>query len=126
MTKKAVIIDDDEMDLELLKILLSKEGFSVISTADGPQGILLYKHHKPEIVFLDLGLPSMSGIEVLKEIRAFDPNARVMLITGYGSEGSEQAARQLGAIEYIEKSWDVELMINRISAAIRKIELREM
>jgi DNA-binding response OmpR family regulator len=109
------------MDLELLKIILSKEGYSVISTADGPQGIVLYQHHRPELVFLDLGLPSMSGIEVLKEIRAFDPSAQVILITGYGSEGSEQAARQLGAIEYIEKSWNIESMIDRISTAVRKL-----
>jgi DNA-binding response OmpR family regulator len=109
------------MDLELLKIILSKEGYSVISTADGPQGIVLYQHHRPELVFLDLGLPSMSGIEVLKEIRTFDPSAQVILITGYGSEGSEQTARQLGAIEYIEKSWNIELMIDRISTAVRKL-----
>jgi len=109
------------MDLELLKIILSKEGYSVISTADGPQGIVLYQHHRPELVFLDLGLPSMSGIEVLKEIRAFDASAQVILITGYGSEGSEQAARQLGAIEYIEKSWNIESMIDRISTAVRKL-----
>ena len=109
------------MDLELLKIILSKEGYSVISTADGPQGIVLYQHHRPELVFLDLRLPSMSGIEVLKEIRAFDASAQVILITGYGSEGSEQAARQLGAIEYIEKSWNIESMIDRISTAVRKL-----
>jgi DNA-binding response OmpR family regulator len=109
------------MDLELLKIILSKEGYSVISTADGPQGIVLYQHHRPELVFLDLGLPSMSGIEVLKEIRAFDSSTQVILITGYGSEGSEQAARQLGAIEYIEKSWNIEMMIDRISTAVRKL-----
>jgi DNA-binding response OmpR family regulator len=109
------------MDLELLKIILSKEGYSVITTADGPQGIELYQHHRPELVFLDLGLPSMSGIEVLKEIRTFDPAAQVILITGYGSEGSELAAKQFGAVEYIEKSWNVELMIYRISTAVRRL-----
>ena len=124
-TKKAIIIDDDEMDLELLKIVLSKEGFDVISTADGPQGIILYKHHNPQLVFLDLGLPSMSGIEVLKEIRQFDSNAKVMLITGYGSAGSANAAMQLGAVDYIEKSWNVETMINRINAAIHKLDFAE-
>jgi len=113
------------MDLELLKILLSKDGFTVISTADGPQGVILYKHHSPEIVFLDLGLPSMSGIEVLKEIRMYDEDAKVMLITGYGSEASAKAAIRLGAVDYIEKSWDVELMTNRVNAALKKLHFVE-
>lgn len=117
--RKALVIDDDEMDLELLRIILSKEGYTVFSTADGPQGITLYKHHNPAIVFLDLGLPTMSGIEVLRDIRTFDEDAKVFLITGYGSAESENAAMRLGAVEFIEKSWNVDTMMERIKAALR-------
>jgi DNA-binding response OmpR family regulator len=117
--KKALVIDDDEMDLELLRLVLTREGFHVISTADGPQGVLLYKHHNPAIVFLDLGLPSMSGIDVLREIRNYDRNAKVYLITGYGSSQTAEAARQLGALEYIEKTSGIDGMIERIRAAVQ-------
>jgi two-component system KDP operon response regulator KdpE len=120
--KRALIIDDDEMDLELLKVLLSKEGYNIISTADGPQGILLYKHHHPDLVCLDLGLPSMSGMDVLETIREFDPCSKILLITGYGSEASSAAALKLGAIGYVEKSWDVQLMICRINDELSKID----
>lgn len=120
--RKALVIDDDEMDLELLRIILSKEGYTVFSTADGPQGVTLYKYHHPTIVFLDLGLPSMSGIEVLQELKRYDDEAKVFLITGYGSEESEKTARRLGAMEFIEKSWDIDAMMSRIQRALQNVE----
>jgi DNA-binding NtrC family response regulator len=124
--KKALVIDDDEMDLELLRLVLSKAGFTVIATADGPQGVILYKHHRPDIVFLDLGLPSMSGIEVLRDIRMYDNNAKVFLITGYGSADSANAAGRLGAVEFIEKTSDVDMMINKINAALQGLGLESI
>lgn len=124
--KKALIIDDDELDLELLRFILSKEGFTVFSTADGPQGIILYKHHHPAIVFLDVGLPSMSGIEVLKEIRTFDDNAQVVLITGYGSPEMTKVATNMGAVEVIEKSWNVEVIASKINATLRTLNYKSL
>src|ERR1041385_6568497 len=121
--KKALVIDDDEMDLELLRIVLSKEGFTIISTADGPQGVTLYKHHQPDLVFLDLGLPSMSGIAVLQEIRAYDKNALVFLITGHGSVASAKAAMGFGAAAFLEKTTNVETMVNKIKSALQRTGL---
>ncbi|TAK66367.1 MAG: response regulator [Bacteroidetes bacterium] len=120
--KEVLVIDDDELDLELLRIVLTKEHYIVYSTADGPQGILLYQHHKPSLVFLDLGLPSMSGIDVLREIRLYDSSANVVLITGYASTESAASAGKLGAIDYIEKSWDVEVMVKRIKECLQRFE----
>ncbi len=119
--KKAIIIDDDELDLELLRTILSHEGYEVFSTADGPQGVMLYEHHRPALVFLDIGLPSMSGIEVLEQIRRRDQLARVVVITGYGTGEALAAAKRLGALEFIEKSWDVEVLANRITAALHAL-----
>ncbi len=110
----AMIIDDDELDLELLRMILDDEGYRVLSTADGPRGIEMYKEHRPSIVFLDLGLPTMSGIDVLKDLRAYDPASRIVLITGYGSIESAVAAMKYGAIDFIEKSTDAGEMIRRI------------
>ena len=118
-TAKVLIIDDDEIDIELMRHLLMREGYSVLSTADGPQGIQLYKEHRPALVFLDLGLPSMSGLEVLKEIRTFDDNAKVILITGYGSIESAVSAIKLGALDFVEKTWDVGEMKRKIHIALQ-------
>ncbi len=116
--KQALVIDDDELDLEFLRLLLDKEGYDVLSTADGPQGITLYKEHRPSFVFLDLGLPSMSGIEVLKEIRRFDQSAKVILITGYGSVENAVAAMRHGALDFVEKTWDAGEMLQKVQTIL--------
>ena len=120
--KKALVIDDDEIYLDLLCIVLSKEGFTVVSTADAPQGVLLFKQHRPAIVLLDLGLPSMSGLEVLREIRTIDPDAKVIVITGYGSAESSSASMRMGALEFIEKTADLETMIGKIKKALQRAD----
>ncbi len=114
----ALIIDDDELDLELYTILLGDEGFEVRTTADGPQGITLYQVHHPSVVFLDLGLPSLGGIEVLRHIRAYDPEAKVIIVTGYASAETAVAALKAGALDVIEKSGDVQEMLKRIRTAL--------
>lgn len=120
--KKALVIDDDEIYLELLCIVLSKEGFTVVSTADAPQGVMLFEQHRPAIVLLDLGLPSMSGLEVLKKIRSIDPVAKVIVITGYGSAESAAASMRMGAMEFIEKTADLETMISKIKTALQRAD----
>jgi two-component system chemotaxis response regulator CheY len=91
---------------------------SLITTIDGPQGVDLYKKLSPAFVFLDLGLPSKNGMNVLKEIREFDGKARIVLITGYGSEKVAHEALQLGALDLIEKTWDVGSMLQRIKTVL--------
>ncbi|MDE3056864.1 MAG: response regulator [Bacteroidota bacterium] len=116
--EKILVIDDDEMDLQLMNLLFTREGYEVVKTADGPQGVDLYKKISPAFVFLDLGLPSKNGMDVLKEIRQFDNKARIVLITGYGSEKVTHDALQLGALDLIEKTWDVGSMLQRIKTVL--------
>jgi len=115
---KVLIIDDDEVLLRLLIITLTEEGYDVLSTADGPQGVILYKEHRPGVVLLDLGLPSMSGIEVLKEIKEFDNKAKVIVVTGYGSVESAVLAIQYGAADYVEKPVDVEILLKKMKEVL--------
>ncbi len=115
---KVLIIDDDEVLLRLLIITFTEEGYDVLSTADGPQGVILYKEHRPSVVLLDLGLPSMSGIEVLKEIKEFDNRAKVIVVTGYGSVESAVLAIQYGAADYVEKPVDVEILLKKMKEVL--------
>jgi DNA-binding NtrC family response regulator len=119
---KILIIDDDEMQLRLQRILLVDEGYSVHTTADGPQGITIFKKHKFDLVLLDLGLPSMSGIEVLKELRRLDAKAKVIVVTGYPSVESTVLAMRAGAYDYIQKPVDVKLLLKKISTALSTVE----
>ncbi|MEW5798530.1 MAG: response regulator [Bacteroidota bacterium] len=112
--EKILVIDDDEMDLQMLSVLCTSVGYEVIKTADGPQGLDLYKQHMPALVFLDLGLPSQNGMDVLRDIKQLDANSKVVLITGYGSEKVAKDAFDLGALDFIEKTWDVGMMMERV------------
>ncbi|MBI1806227.1 MAG: response regulator [Ignavibacteria bacterium] len=115
---KILIIDDDEVQLQLQRTLLMDEGYTVYTTADGPQGITIFKKNRLDLVLLDVGLPSMSGIEVLKEIRRIDNKAKVILVTGYPSVESSVLAMQLGAWDYIQKPVHVEHLLEKVNNAL--------
>ena len=115
---KVLIIEDDEVLLRLLGTTLAAEGYSVVETADGPQGITLYREHRPDLVLLDLGLPSMSGITVLTELRRFDDKARVIVVTGYGSVESAVTAMRYGACDYVQKPIDIDALLKKMGTAL--------
>ncbi len=117
-----LIIEDDEVQLRLQRILLQDEGYTVYSTADGPQGITIFKKYPIDLVLLDLGLPSMSGIEVLKELRRHESKAKVIVVTGYPSLESIVVAMQNGAWDYMQKPVDVQVLLNKISSALRAVD----
>lgn len=120
--QKILIIEDDEVQLRLQRIILQEEGYTVHSTADGPQGITIFKQHSIDLVLLDLGLPSMSGIEVLKEIRRHDAKAKVIVVTGYPSVESIVVAMQNGAWDYMQKPVDVKVLLKKISSALAAVD----
>jgi DNA-binding response OmpR family regulator len=115
-----LIIDDDEVLLRMLSINLADEGYSVLTTADGPRGITLYREQRPSLVLLDLGLPTMSGVEVLREIRALDSQAKVIVVTGYGSVESAVAAIRYGAWDYVEKPFDMDVLLKKMGTALNR------
>ncbi len=114
-----LIVDDDEMFLGTFGRLLENEGYAVCATADGPHALAIYAARRPELVLLDLGLPSMSGIDVLKEIRKLDPDAKVIVITGYGAAGLRETVFVLGALEFLVKPVEPDVIREAIIAALK-------
>lgn len=115
---KVLVIDDDEMLLSLMQNILQGEGYTILSTADGPRGIALYKEERPDVVLLDLGLPSMNGLEVLRRIRSFDDKAKVIVVTGYGSAESVEVAYRSGAWDFVQKPFNNADVLKLIKTAI--------
>jgi two-component system chemotaxis response regulator CheY len=109
---KVLIIDDDEFMLNVLSKQLEDDGYTLLSTADGPHGIELYKKEKPDIVLLDIGLPTISGIEVLKQIKQFDADAKIIMITGYPSSLMKEEAMRNGAFAFYEKPGVIRMLKN--------------
>jgi DNA-binding NtrC family response regulator len=111
---KVLIVDDDEFMLNVLANQLQDEGYILFTTADGPHGVELYKKERPDVVLLDIGLPTISGIEVLKQIKQFDAEAKVIMITGYPSSLMKEEAMRNGAFAFYEKP-GVILMLRKVT-----------
>jgi DNA-binding response OmpR family regulator len=115
---RVLVIDDDEMVLALVQRILSLEGFETLTTADGPQGLALFKERRPDIILLDLALPGMNGLEVLRKIRQLDEKAKVIVVTGSGSDDSAEVALRYGACDFVRKPVDYADFVRRIKAAL--------
>ena len=98
-----LLADDDELFCYLLHGVLCSHGHEVLTAYHGREALKLFRQHHPQITVLDLRMPEMDGLEVLRQIRASDPQAVVMILTAWGTDELEQQARQYGAIDFLNK-----------------------
>jgi two-component system, chemotaxis family, chemotaxis protein CheY len=107
-----LIVDDSEHVRALLTMLLKREGIVTIQqSVDGESAVAMYKESKPTLVFLDNMLPKLSGMEVLRQIRSFDPAAKVIMISAISSPEVVQEAKELGASHYLIKPYSSQKVI---------------
>ena len=116
--KTILIIDDDHMMLNALTTLLEAENYATITSPDGETGISIYREQRPDLVLLDLRLPVKNGIEVLKEIKALNARANVIIITGYPSQEVKDESLANGAFYFYEKTKDVSELLEAIERAL--------
>jgi len=106
--KPSVLIADDEDSVRLLlREILEEEAF-VIEARNGREAIDSAKINKPQVIFLDIRMPQMDGIEVLKRLKKILPNTPVIMLTAYGDANHTITAMKEGAFEYIVKPFDIE------------------
>lgn len=113
-----LIVDDERLICDLLRAVLSRQGHEIITASNGKEGLELFKQHKPRFTLLDLRMPEMNGIEVLKHIRAIDPKAAVMILTAWGSDALEQQARQLGVMDFLSKGLALDVLVAAMERAL--------
>ncbi len=101
---KILVIDDDQVTLELLDAVLRRKGHEVV-LGEGHKGLLLFQREHPHATILDLKMFDMDGLDVLREIRTLNPNALVIIHTGFATEEKERQARELGATEFLQKDF---------------------
>lgn len=103
-----ILVIDDEVEIcSFLKDLLSAEGYAVLTESDPERGLRLIGRMRPDLVILDLKMPEMDGIEVLRRIKKVDATITVIIATGYGTMDSAKAAMRLGAYDYVTKPFDL-------------------
>jgi DNA-binding NtrC family response regulator len=112
---KILVIDDDRGIRHLLMALLSRKGYEVVLAEDGPRGLELFHHEQPDVIVLDLKMPDMDGLRVLKEIRRVDSQQPVIRFTGACTLKTEQEIHALG-VEIVKK----ELSLDRLEDALRR------
>lgn len=109
MTKKLLIVDDTLfMRRSIRDMLVNSEIEIVGEAANGIIGVEMYKELRPDVVTMDITMPEMTGIEALKAIKAFDPQAKVIMVTAIGQEGAVKDAILYGAKTFIVKPFKQE------------------
>ncbi|MBR3305210.1 MAG: response regulator transcription factor [Christensenellaceae bacterium] len=119
MTNKVLMIDDDENICRLVKLNLEKEGFQVLVAYDGESGLDLVSRENPDLILLDIMMPGMDGVEVLRQIRK-DRTTPVIMLTAKADTFDKVLGLELGADDYITKPFDTKELTARIKAVIRR------
>jgi two-component system response regulator (stage 0 sporulation protein F) len=100
---KLLAVDDEPGICDILKKTFSPIGFKVLTATNGADALALVRKEKPKIIFLDIRMLGMSGLEVLKEIKAIDKNIKVIMVTVMDDDQTRRQAAALGADEFITK-----------------------
>lgn len=115
---KILVVDDEPAILEMLSHTLGDEGYRVLTMDRGEGAAAKVREEKPEVVLLDIRMPGMDGIETLGQIREFDKDSSVIILTAYGSMDTVVEAMKLGAYDYITKPFDLEKLKSLIKGAL--------
>jgi two-component system OmpR family response regulator len=102
---KILIVDDESGIRGLFATLLRQKGHEVFLADNGSQGIDLFVRERPHVTVLDLNMPGMDGLTVLRELRTLDPVKPIIILTGGGNDEMECAARVFGATAFLEKEF---------------------
>ena len=126
MTSHRILVIDDEPGIrQALGQLLEYEGYDVRSAASGPLGIAEYEKFRPHLVFLDVKMAGIDGLEVLKRLRQIDGGATVVMISGHATIQTAVEATQLGAFDILEKPLDTDRVLVLLRNALQQRTLSE-
>jgi two-component system nitrogen regulation response regulator NtrX len=125
MQKTILIVDDEEMIRQSLGGILVDEGYEILTAESGEQAVKIVEDELPSLVFLDIWLPGMDGLETLKAIKSEYPSVCVVMMSGHGTIETAVKATKLGAFDFIEKPLSLEKVIMVVNHALEKLQLEE-
>ena len=118
---RVLIVDDEEGFREALAARLQFRNLPSDTATGGPEALeFLEKQVEPDVMVLDLRLPGMDGLEVLRQTKTAYPDLEVIILTGYGTTAVEAEARKLGAFDYLQKPVTIDLLAEKIMSAYRR------
>lgn len=116
----ALIVDDDEVFRTRLCRALTDRGWQVFAAPDGESAIQLAQEHSPDLVVVDLRLPGVGGLDIIRDLRSLDETSSIIVLTGYGSIATALIATKLGVDHYLSKPADADQILScyqRLTAA---------
>jgi DNA-binding response OmpR family regulator len=124
MSERILVIEDDPSILRGLQLNLGMEGYTVRSAMDGETGLRLALTEKPDLVVLDLMLPRLGGLDIVREVRKADPDLPILIVSAKNQEIDKVAGLQLGADDYMVKPFGLKELLARIDALLRRRRAR--
>ena len=121
--RKILVVDDEPFHCNILREFLVETGYSVVEAHDGDRALELYRDESPDVVLLDVVMPGKDGLEVLREIKAIDPEAAVVMLTTVSEEHMGKQARAEGALEYITKPVNLDYLEVALQTVIGSLGL---
>ena len=119
-----LIIEDEPAYVDALQVSLEREGFSLTAASDGREGLTRFREAQPDVVLLDLMLPGLSGLDVLRRMRD-ESHVPIIVLSAKDSESDVVTALELGADDYLTKPYSIRELVARIRVAMRRVSAAE-
>ena len=117
---KLLLVDDEEEFVKALAERLKMRDLRSDTVLDGEEALSFVEDQEPDVMILDLKMPGIDGMEVLRQVRKAYPNIQVIILTGHGTEKHEEEAKRLGAFDYLEKPVNLDVLVKKMKAAYRR------
>ena len=115
-----LLVDDEERFLETTKRLLEKRGVEALTATDALDALTILEAQRLDVVVLDVKMPGLDGVEVLRKIKQEQPLVEVIMLTGHASVESAIAGLKLGAFDYLMKPCDISALLEKVNQAYAK------
>ena len=120
-----LLVDDEREFVQTLSERLSMREVGSHAVFDGESALEMMSEDEPEVMVLDLKMPGIDGLEVLKRTKTDRPDVEVIILTGHGSEADKEECMKLGAFAYLQKPVDIELLSDTLKRANEKVRARK-
>ncbi|WP_339295256.1 response regulator [Paenibacillus sp. FSL W7-1279] len=119
-SKHKVLIVDDQNGIRILLVeVFSSEGYETFQAANGKAALEIVKMHAPDLVLLDMKIPGMDGLEILKHVKQMNPDIKVIMMTAYGELDMIKEATDLGALMHFTKPFDIDEMRQAVNMQLK-------
>ena len=119
-SKHKVLIVDDQNGIRILLVeVFSSEGYETFQAANGKAALEIVKMHAPDLALLDMKIPGMDGLEILKHIKQMNPDIKVIMMTAYGELDMIKEATDLGALMHFTKPFDIDEMRQAVNMQLK-------